>query len=146
MDNESIMTRLKSKVEELQVEAKVAELQEAKAEEKKAKDKRVLVEAEVIELVKDAVKEEGASTHKAGRYKVVTTGKLSYSANIEDVENLDIPVNLMPIRTKKELDVKGVKYLKEHHPQVYAKIASLITVKPQKTAITIKELKEVETK
>jgi hypothetical protein len=46
-----------------------------------------------------------------------------------------IPAHLRPVKTKEELDERGVKWLAENRPELYALLP--LEVKPAKTAVNI---------
>lgn len=113
-----------------------ASLRFAKTVEEKAKADRVAVEDQILALVKP--KEEGATTTKVGDYTLTVTGKVSRKMDWAawDLIKSDIPVDMHPIKTKVEVNDIGVKWLKEHRSDLYAKLP--LTVTPAKTSVEIK--------
>ena len=114
-------------------------LVEAKRKEVEANIARVTIEAEIIGLL--GAKEEGSQTHALENgLKLTITGRLSYSADIDELEKIceQIPASLRPIKVEKKIDETGAKYLRANEPDIWAKIAQVITVKPAKTSITLK--------
>lgn len=85
--------------------------------------------------------EEGSQTTALGNgFKLTTTGKLSYKC--ADVRALaeacaGWPPNMVPIKTKVELDETACKHLRATEPQAWAGLARFITVAPAKTAIKV---------
>ena len=49
-----------------------------------------------------------------------------------------MPAALFPFKVEYKPDTKGIKYLQEHHPDQWARIAPLITEKPKKAQFQIK--------
>lgn len=114
---------------------------EAKKREEEAAADRLKIEAEIIASM--GAKPEGSQSERAGIYKVTTTGKVKRSmdwARWEIVKH-QIPAQFHPIKTKLELDEKGVKYLQTAEPEIYKKLP--ITVEPAKTAVTVAIVDEV---
>lgn len=110
----------------------------AKKSEDQAKKARVEIEERILALV--PAKEEGATTVEAAGFKVTLTGSLSYSA--DDLDALREITrkwdgNLIPIKTKSELDSTGAKYLRRERPDLWQQIAKVVTVKPAKTSIKV---------
>lgn len=112
----------------------------AKAAENRAKDERLAAEERLCKLA--TVKPEGSATTKTDAWKVTTTGKLNRKIDLEafDAVAPTIPNELHPIKVKRELDDKGVAWLKENRPDVYAKIEPCITTEPAKTAVKCEPL------
>jgi len=108
----------------------------AKGEEAAANKRRVEIESQLVELI--GKKDEGSKTQEVGNFKITTTGKVTRKMEWDKWELVkeQIPANLHPIKTKEELDEKGVKWLKENQPEFYNLLP--ITVTPVKTAIDIK--------
>lgn len=108
----------------------------AKGEEAAANKKRVKIESQLVELI--GKKDEGSQTQKVGNFKITTTGKVTRKMDWEKWESIkgQIAPVLHPVKTKKELDEKGVKWLQENEPELYKLLP--ITVTPAKTAIDIK--------
>lgn len=108
----------------------------AKGEEAAANKRRVEIESQLVELI--GKKDEGSKTQEVGNFKITTTGKVTRKMEWDKWELVkeQIPANLHPIKTKEELDEKGVKWLKENQPEFYNLLP--ITVTPAKTAIDIK--------
>jgi len=108
----------------------------AKSEENAANKKRVAIEEQIVALT--GKRDEGSKTHDADGYKVTVTGKVTRKmdwdawANVKD----QIPENLRPVKVKEELDERGVKYLADNEPEIYALLP--IEVKPAKTGVDVK--------
>lgn len=114
------------------------ELFAAKQAEREANEKRVALEEELIAIL--GQKEEGAQTHQVGGYKITITGKLNRKIDWDMFDSAiaaRIPESMHPVKIKRELDETGVKYLANNEPQLYKVLASALTIKPAKTAVTI---------
>lgn len=112
---------------------------ESKRAESDAQQKRIQIEEKIISLL--GQKQEGSETHalKNGM-KITITGKLTYSANMPQLTEIcnSISPDLRPIKMEPKLDEAGAKYLRANNPDVWAKVAQAITIKPAKTAVTLK--------
>lgn len=123
----------------MRTEIEIAEeLFAAKHAEREANEKRVALEEELIAVL--GQKEEGAQTHQVGDYKITITGKLNRKIDWDMFDSAiaaRIPESLHPVKIKRELDETGVKYLANNEPQLYKVLATALTIKPAKTAVTI---------
>jgi hypothetical protein len=110
----------------------------AKAEETRANALRVSIEAEIIKIVGNRT--EGAQTSEHDGFKITTTGKITRKMDWDKWAQVkaQIPTLLHPIKVKEELDEKGVKYLADNEPAIYALLP--IEIKPAKTAVEVKQL------
>jgi hypothetical protein len=116
----------------------VAALVEAKRREDAAKAERLACEELICQLQEH--KPEGSTTVAAGDYKVTITGSMAYK--VEDLEALrnitrDWDANIVPLKTKTELDATGCKWLRENRPELWGQLAKVVTVKPAKTAVKV---------
>lgn len=100
--------------------------------------KREMLEKQITALT--GVRDEGAKTHDAGRFKVTVTNRLNRKMDWGKWEQLQdrFPDNLRPVRAKWELDDRGVRYLQEHEPELYKILAEAMTVTPAKPHIAVK--------
>jgi len=108
---------------------------EAKKEEVEANKKRIGIEDELIALL--GAKEEGSETHNIEDFKVAITGRLNRKVDWDIFDKLGIPVDMQPVKVKRELDLKGLRYLEDNEPSAYKKLAKAMTVEPAKTSITV---------
>lgn len=118
------------------LEALCADWLAAKEKERKATADRVSIEDAIVALT--GKKDEGAQTHEAGGFKVAVTGKVTRKMDWDkwDQVKASIPANLHPVKLKPELDEKGVKWLRDNQPDLYALLP--IETKPAKTAVEVK--------
>lgn len=111
---------------------------EAKREEDAAKAKRLAIEEVICQL--QPPRTEGSSTVEAGGYKVTLTGSLTYKLDdLEALRNItrDWDAEIIPLKTKTELDATGCKWLRENRPELWGQLAKVVTVKPAKTAVKV---------
>jgi hypothetical protein len=108
----------------------------AKESERKAAALRVAIEDMIVGLT--GKRDEGAQTHEAGAFKVAVTGKVIRKMDWDKWDQVkgSIPANLHPVKMKPELDEKGVKWLRDNDPALYALLP--IEIKPAKTAVEVK--------
>jgi hypothetical protein len=118
----------------------VAEFIAAKHAETQATEKRTRLEQQILAL--SPAKEEGSSTVTlASGMKLTVTGKLTYS--VDDMDALREITrgwdgNLVPLKTSTAIDAAGCKYLRAERPELWAQLARVVSVKPAKTALTVK--------
>lgn len=124
-----------------EIDKLVLSLSAAKKAEDDAKSKRIEAEEALIALL--GCKEEGAQTHKGENFKVTITGKVNRTLDVAawDSIKLHIPETLRPVKYKPEIDVTGLKWLKENEPGVYATACQAISAKPGKASVTFSEIK-----
>jgi hypothetical protein len=108
---------------------------EAKAREAAANAERLAVEAAIVAAL--GAKPEGSQTHRLGGVSVTLTGRMTYAA--DDAERLR---ELAPDLFRATLNDTAVRRLRETDPARYRAIAPLLSVKPAKTAVTVKLLEE----
>lgn len=124
----------------MKAEQLAAEWLAAKRAELEAANRRLQIEAELLKLM--PAKEEGSSTTVLGNgWKLKTTGKLAYRAEIDKLIKLccDWPDEAKPVKTKVEADESLLRAIRTDRPDLWRQIAPAITVKPQKTYIVIEE-------
>lgn len=111
----------------------------AKRDEDAANAQRVAIEQQICLL--QPGKDEGATTVELSNgAKLTVTGKLAYK--LDDLEALRNITHgwdgqLVPLKTKTELDATGCKWLRANRPDLWAQVAKVVTVKPAKTSISV---------
>lgn len=117
----------------------ITALSSAKKAEEKAKAKRIKAEEALIEAL--GKRDEGSKSYTVDDWTVTITAKLNRSIDWDKWDQVSgtVPKNLHPVKTKRELDVKGVKWLKDHDAKNYKLLVPCLTSKPGKTAVTIKQ-------
>tara|TARA_R110000764_G_scaffold75037_1_gene151738 strand:+ start:69 stop:470 length:402 start_codon:yes stop_codon:yes gene_type:complete len=117
------------------VEDAAADWMKAKSAETKANKERIAAEGEILGFI--SAKTEGGTTHQAGQFKITLTGKLTRKVDWGILDGLNIPAKLLPVKTKQELDVKGVKYLEDNEPDTYKTLCKALTIAPSKTSVSV---------
>lgn len=110
----------------------------AKQAEDAAKKHRIQIEERILAVA--PTREEGSETVTLGNgFKVTTTGKLTYSGDTDAVRAACIawPAELVPVKTRTELDETGCKYLRRERPDLWAQLAKVVTVKPAKASVKV---------
>lgn len=113
---------------------------QAKQDEQAANRRRLEIEAHIIASL--GCPEDASRTHTLNGFKVTTTGKLTYKADLAQLALLAmaLPESLRPIKTESRLDEVGAKWLRNNEPQYWSVLAPAIEVKPAKVAIKIEEI------
>jgi len=110
----------------------------AKRAELDAANRRLQIEQDLLKLL--PAKEEGrAATVLTNGMRVVSTGKMTYKADIERLLALTDGWPDKPIKTKVEADEAFLKAIRNDRPDLWRQIAPAISLKPAKTYITIEE-------
>lgn len=112
-----------------------AEWIEAKKAEIEANKKRVDIEDELIALL--GAKTEGSETHNIDDFKIAITGRLNRKMDWDVFDKLNIPADMQPVKIKREIDLKGLRYIEDNEPTIYKKLAKAMTVEPAKTSVTV---------
>jgi hypothetical protein len=109
---------------------------EAKKAEAVANKRRVELENQIVELT--GKRDEGSQTHSFTGFKVTVTGKVTRKMDWKAWESVKAQIDpqIHPVKYKPELDEKGVKWLQENKPDVYALLP--MEVKPAKTSVEVK--------
>jgi len=113
----------------------------AKRDEEAANRRRVEIEAAII--AKTGEPEEGSATVElADGRKLTVTSKITRTIDEQLWRSVlhDVPEHMRPIvfvETAK-LDSKGLRWLRENQPQVYALVCTAITAKKAKSSIVVK--------
>lgn len=115
----------------------------AKKAELIANENRVNIEKDLIALI--GSREEGSQSTEVDEFKITTTGKLSYKADVDKLAELtaDWPEVIRPVEVVMKVSDTKLKKLRAEAPAYWAQIAKAVEVKPQKTALSI-ALQEVE--
>lgn len=109
----------------------------AKDEEHRATTLRRELAAQIQALTGHTT--EVQKTYDGGEWKVVVKAPLITAMDWKKWESVkeQIPEGLQPTRWKLELDEKGVKWLQNNEPDVYAVLATALTVKPGAVQVTV---------
>ena len=124
----------------MDLETLAGKLATAKREESEAKARRIQMEEEIAALIETP--ENGSKTVEAGPgLKVTVKRSLIYKADIDAIKALDLPSNLIPIKTKPAedvLDVKGYEWIMENNHEISLRLVKHVTVTPAKVSVTLK--------
>jgi hypothetical protein len=117
------------------VEDAAGDWMDAKNEEIAANKRRIEIEEELLSFLTS--KTEGSESHQVGSYKVTLTGRLNRKVDWDAVPTLGIDEDILPIKQKPELDLKGLRYLESNEPEIYNKFCQALTIEPAKTSVTV---------
>jgi hypothetical protein len=108
---------------------------DAKNQEVAANKRRLEIEEEILSLVTS--KTEGSESYQVGPYKVTLTGRLNRKVDWDMLPKLGIPQEMLPLKHKPELDLKGLRYLESNEPETYKIFCRAMTIEPAKTSVTV---------
>jgi len=120
------------------LETLAADWIEAKRLERQANVQRLAIEEEMLEQIKPN-KEGRTTTHLDTGFKIVSTAKTTFKADVEALNDLthDWDQALVPIKIKFELDDTKLKAIRDEYPKLWLEIAPVIDSKPAKTHIAV---------
>ena len=123
------------------VDSLVVQWVEHKRQEEQANKRRVEIEAQIIAALGEP--EEGSATHElADGSKLTITSKINRT--VDEAVWLRVaplvPEALRPVQFAQvaKIDLKGLRWLRDHQPSVYAIVAQAITAKKAKSALSLK--------
>jgi len=108
----------------------------AKADELAANKRRVEIEEKIVAIT--GKKDDGSETHALDHFKVTVKGVMYTKMDWDKWRDVapQIPAELHPVKTKQELDDKGVKWLRHNRPELYKLLP--IEMTPGKTGVEVK--------
>lgn len=123
------------------VDSLVVQWVEHKRQEEQANKRRVEIEAQIIAALGEP--EEGSATHElVDGSKLTITSKITRTVDEAAWRSImaGIPEHLRPISfvEKAVLDLKGLRYLMDHEPLIYNRVAAAVTAKKAKSALSLK--------
>jgi hypothetical protein len=118
------------------LESLIDQYLEAKAEEDALKVIRVALADEIASRLTHP--DEGQKTHTVGDRKVTVKGVVYRKVDWDAFDAIELE-HPAPVRTKKEIDVQGLRWYREHEPEAYQRFLTTITTTPGKPQITIKD-------
>ncbi len=123
------------------VDSLVVQWVEHKRQEEQANKRRVEIEAQIIAALGEP--EEGSATHElTDGSKLTITSKINRTVDEAAWRSImaGIPEQLRPISfvEKVVLDLKGLRYLMDHEPRIYNRVAAAVTAKKVKSAISVR--------
>ena len=118
------------------------DLMVAKAEEASANEARLEIEKKLLELLEK--KDEGTVTVKTDYFKISATFGIDRKVDPEIVaslsQELDEEQYQRLFKWTPGIDLKELRYLDEHKPEVYRLAAKAITAKPKKPSLKVEEI------
>ena len=117
------------------VEDAASDWMDAKKEEIAANKRRLEIEEEILSHLTS--KDEGSESHQIGPYKVTLTGRLNRKVDFDMLPKLGISEDMLPLKQKPELDLKGLRYLESNEPETYKIFCEALTIEPAKTSVTV---------
>jgi len=124
----------------MDLETLAGKLATAKREEAEAKERRIQVEEEILPLIETP--ENGSKTVEAGvGLKLTVKRGLIYKADIDAIKKLNLPANIIPIKTKpaqEVLDEKGYEWIVKNDHETALKLAKCVTVTAAKPSVSLK--------
>jgi len=123
------------------VDSLVVQWVEHKRQEEQANKRRVEIEAQIIAALGEP--DEGSATHElVDGSKLTITSKITRTVDEAAWRSImaDIPDHLRPISfaEKAVLDLKGLRWLMDHEPRMYNRVAAAVTSKKAKSALSLK--------
>lgn len=114
-----------------------AQLLVAKESEHAARTARQLIEDKIVALT--GLKEHGQKTVPLPGMKVTVKPNFSYSLDKAawDAVAPTFPQALLPYRVKREPNESRIRLIKQNHPDLYARLATALTVKPTRPSVEI---------
>lgn len=112
--------------------------QAAKENEDAAREKRVEIEKQMLAL--HPAREEGSETIATPLgIKIKLTGKLTYKANVEQLQALTTawPEALRPIKTEIKADESALKILRSERPDLWRQIAPAVETRAAKVGVAV---------
>lgn len=123
------------------VDSLVVQWVEHKRQEEQANKRRVEIEAQIIAALGEP--EEGSATHElTDGSKLTITSKINRTVDEAVWRSImaGIPEHLRPISfvEKVVLDLKGLRYLMDHEPRIYNRVAAAVTARKAKSSISVR--------
>ena len=116
----------------------LADLKKAVAEEAAAKQRRIELEAQIADLYKTQLPEQGGSkTFKYEGVRFSVKQDYNFKADLEGIKTLPEASSL--IKSKLEFDASVYKKLWQYNPTVAKAVAAFITATPGKPSVKIEE-------
>ena len=126
-----------------QLEALTLSWLAAKAEEKAANKNRILIEEEILAIVRPNA--EGRMSLKLGSgYKLTLDSKMICKGDCDKLEAMsaDWPAEFQVVRLKKDLNETKLKEIRMYRPEVWLRMSEAITMKPAKVSVSIERIEE----
>jgi len=119
------------------IEGIIADIEYAKGQEVTWRAERILKEQALIKALDTDQRLEGSKSFELRRTRVTITKKLSRSLDFKAYKAMHFLPENQFVKMKPAIDLKKLKEVEKDFPK---EVAECITIKPAKTAITIKEI------
>ena len=133
-----------SKPKPKKIDVAAFELVKAKKLEESARAKRIQAEQALLDLLPPP--EEGTKKDEGHFFKVTCTGKvtrkLDEAAWKKIASQFKDANGTSPVRTKLEIDTRGLKKLAVADPDLFRVACTAITAKPAKSSVKVEEIEE----
>lgn len=119
----------------------IAEFRDWKTREESAKEARRAVAEKIAAALEHP--EEGSKTHAVGGYKVTIKGVVNRRVDWELFDGVcfTLPVGVPPpVVQKRELDMRGVRWIQANEPALYARLATAITATPGAVQVEVRDV------
>jgi len=104
--------------------------------EKAAKKERIAIEKQIVDLLRDELKDQG-TTNLHG-LKIVTGYNRKWSQEqLRQLVDQGIPPKLFPFKVEYKEDRKLSNYIENNEPEVWEVIAKALTLTPKKPSVSI---------
>ena len=114
----------------------VGEFLEAKRNEEEWREKRRWYAQQIAQYAEAPA--EGSKTVTMGGYKVKVVATVNRRVDWGALDALGL--KQPPVRTKRELDLTGLRWHEKENPGIYTAIAQCITATPGAVSVTVEEL------
>lgn len=135
------MTAPKQLAADLAVEQLVAEYIAAKSAEAAAIERRVAIGDAIADIL--GRPDEGSRSHNVCGARVTVTQPINRTVSWERMDLICCqllarnPELHLPIKTVRELDITGCRWLAEHDPDTYRELSGAITAKPGRVQVKV---------
>ncbi len=110
---------------------------EAKQVEAEAIARRVILGDTLAAIL--GAPSEGSKTHEVDGYTVKVTQPVNRRVDWAVWDAIPNPPEHLPVTVKRELDLKGLRWVQENQPDLYRELSKAITATPGRVALEIKE-------
>ena len=116
----------------------LANLKKAFAEEATVKQRRIELEAQIADLYKNQLPEQGGSkTFEYGGFRFSVKQDYTFKADLEGIKTL--PASATLIRVKEEFNAPAYKQIWKYNPIAAKAVAAFVTATPGKPSVKIEE-------
>ena len=87
--------------------------------------------------------EEGSKSHTCGKFRVTLKGVVNRRVDWALFDEVVMPQGVpQPALVKREIDVKGLRWMRENHPDTYVALSKAITATPGAIGVEVKMVEE----